>query len=264
MNQYLFYADFLGTKDRYRETDRVRRVRELLEIIVPAYFGRGLVDDDFYAYIFSDSLFVTCPRVQPLLQPAAKLFRQFLSTDPSIPTESLGIHLLRGAIAYGEGITSSVTTNSSRIIVIPLLDSSLVQATTLEKTRPGSRVFLDKDSAREIGITHGNHLLHWDLITGKGAYFGPATEFLWPSVAYDSCSELVQSVERIWEKWMNLLGSCKWDPVEYAKGLMIQLDETLKLFIRSVPHLEDRREARDFLLKMLPESSSDGTDATFA
>lgn len=263
MNRYLFYADFLGTKDRYREAGTVQRVRELLEIIVQAYFGQGLMDDDFYIYIFSDSLFVTCPRVQPLLHPAAKLFRQCLSTAPSIPTESLGIHLLRGAIAYGEGVTTSVTANSSRIMVIPLLDTSLVKATTLEKIRPGSRVYLDQDSAREAAITHEHHLYHWQQITGKGPYFGRATEFLWPSVAYDTCRELVQSAERIWGKWLSLLGSRKWAD-DYAEGLMIQLDETLKVLIRSVPHREDKLEARDFLLKILPESEADKTDAAFA
>ena len=149
MDRYLFFADFLGTKERYRETERVKRVRELLEIVVPAYFGPGLTKHDFHVYIISDSLFVTCPRVQPLILPIAKLFRKFL------PAQSSAIHLLRGAIAHGKGVATSVIKNSPRIMVIPLLDTSLVEVTTLEKTRPGSRVFIDKASACALRAVPG-------------------------------------------------------------------------------------------------------------
>src|SRR6185437_10101039 len=59
------------------------------------------------------------------------------------------------------------------------------------------------------------------------------------------------------------LRSKEWDPDEYAQGLMIQLDETLKLFIRSIPRLEVKHGATKYLRSILPKTSHDKSTLKF-
>lgn len=263
MNRYLFFADFLGTKERYSDIQRVLRARELLELTVDLYFVRYLESSDLYVYIVSDSLFVTCPTIEPLLPPIAELFRHFLDLEPSNPTRPPELHLLRGAIGYGEEATTSMLRNNPRIMAIPMLDASLPRVTALEKIRPGSRVFLDENLPRASMSKHESYLLRWKEITGKGDFKANLAEFLWPLLAYRDCQRLVKSTKRIRKTWLTLLRSKEWNKSEYNQGLMIQLDETLKLFIRSLARLDGKLEARNYLLSILPRTPREETNVEF-
>jgi len=264
MKRCLLFADFLGTSESYSSIERVQRRRELLESAVEAFFLPILESYDLYVYIVSDSLFVTCPSVQPLLRPVAKLFNHFLSMEPSGRTEPLRLNLLRGAISYGEVAEASVLKNSERVIAIPMLDDSLPRATALEKIRKGSRVFLDSIVPESLINDQMKYLLKWEHIPGKGSPKTNVCEFLWPCLAYESDhSGLLQSTERIRAQWLTLLRTKEWEASEYEQGLMVQLDETLKLFIRSLARFDDEREVRDCLLSILPKTVDEKTDVTF-
>lgn len=263
MKRCLFFADFLGTTESYSFIERVKRRRELLELSVEAYFLPHLDEHDLYVYIVSDSLFVTCPTVQHLLHPVAMLYKHFLSMEPSRRSEPLRLHLLRGAISYGEEAETSVIKNSSRVMAIPMLDDSLPRATALEKIRKGSRIFLDENVPQALTHEHEGSLLRWKHITGKGDPKANVGEFLWPCVAYESHEALLQSTERVRTQWLTLLRAKEWDPSEYGQGLMIQLDETLKLFIRSLARCDGEDKVRDYLLSILPKTVSDQSDVKF-
>jgi hypothetical protein len=264
MKRSLFFADFLGTTESYSFIERVKRRRELLELAVEAYFMPILDEYDLYVYIVSDSLFVTCPTVQPLLRPAARLFKRFLSMNPSRSTEPLRLDLLRGAISYGEAAETTVIKNSRRVIAIPMLDDSLPRATALEKIRPGSRVYLDATVPHSLLRGEARYLLKWRHITGKGDPIANVTEFLWPCMACErGFSELIQSTERIRKDWLALLVTKEWVGTEYDQGLMVQLDETLKLFIRSLARFDDERGVGSYLLSILPTSTRDKSDVKF-
>jgi hypothetical protein len=262
MKRYLFFADFLGTRERYKDIQRVKRVRALLETTVELYFLQYLEKYDLYVYIVSDSLFVTCPKVEHLLLPIAKLFRHFFNLEQASPTKPLQLLMLRGAIGYGEEATTSVLKNSTRIITIPMLDASLPRVTALEPIRPGSRVFLDGRLPRALTSKHDACLLHWKMITGRGDPIPNVQEFLWPCLAYQH-QELLVTTEWIRNQWLMLLRAKEWNDKEYRQGLMIQLDETLKLFIRSIARSGAKVEASNYLSSILPQTSNEVANIEF-
>jgi hypothetical protein len=263
MKRCLFFADFLGTTETYSDIERVKRRRELLELSVEAYFVPHLEKEDLYVYIVSDSLFVTCPTVRPLLLPVAKLFKHFLGMKPSKPTEPLKLHMLRGAISYGEEAKTAVIKNSARVTAIPMLDDSLPRATALEKIRNGSRVFLDENVLPALTQDHENCLLRWKNITGKGDPKANVTELLWPCVAYEGQRELLDRAEQLRTEWLTLFRTKEWDADEYGKGLMIQLDETLKLFIRSLARSDGEEGTKEYLMSILPQTVEEKIDVKF-
>ena len=84
------------------------------------------------------------------------------------------------------------------------------------------------------------------------------TEFLWPRVVYDQPRELLLGAKQINAEWSQRLGATDWGEDEYNNGLMIQLDETLKLFIRSLAPFNDDPEVKSYLFSLLPENNHKG------
>jgi hypothetical protein len=245
--RFLFYADFLGTTESYSDIQRIRIQRGDLERAVQAMVLPNLERHDLHVYIVSDSLFVCCPRLEHLLPTAAKLFAFYVSMTPGQPR-------LRGAISYGEEAGSSIITNTKRVVAIPLLDNSLPRAVKLEKIRKGSRIFIDDNIPEASFARHEAYLLKWKHITGRGESENNVTEFLWPRLAYDQSQELLGSAQRIATEWLRRLRETDWSVDEYEHGLMIQLDETLKLFIRSLASFYSEREVRSYLFSLLPQT----------
>ena len=155
-SRYVFFADFLGTKNRYSSPPLVLRSRELLEQTVNLYFLPVLDKLDMCLYVFSDTLVVTCPKLVDLVEPISKLFNRFLDFQESNANRT--DLWLRAAISYGKVIESSHLHNNNRVRTIPFLDTSLPTAYALESIRPGSRIFVDpkinSESFGEIGRAH--------------------------------------------------------------------------------------------------------------
>jgi hypothetical protein len=213
---------------------------------------------DLYVYVASDSLYVCCPSLNHLLLYAAELFNFYFSYSPEQPT-------LRGAISYGQRVESNVLTNTDRVVAIPLLDESLPRVHKLEKIRKGSRIFLDPIIPEEAIHPHESYLLRWKRITGKGdrANAEGIMEFLWPRLVWNQHQELVERAERVRTEWSRRLTEKDWRVDEYDRGIMLQLDETLKLFIRSLALSNGESDVQKYLISLLPETSGPKGQAEF-
>lgn len=261
--RFLLVADFLGTTARYANIEAVVMLRELLDRAVELCFQKLLKKEDLYVYIGSDSIWVACPSLQPLLLSTAQLFWHFLSMQTFERDKPLDLELLRGAISYGEIAEVTLIKNNQRLTAIPMLDNSLPRAISLERICPGSRIFLDSNIPVTSISPHERALLHWESITGRCASSEPVTEFLWPCMADEPSRSLCQIAERCRGEWLARLRDKKWNQKEYDEGPMLQLDETLKLVIRSLARFDDELEVRDYFMSVLPKGTDEVIDVRF-
>jgi hypothetical protein len=257
MNRYLIFADLLGTSKAYVSPKDVVRRRQILEQAIDAFFIPILEEDDIYIYVFSDTLVATCPNLNKLLKPSAKLFEHFLklTMEKENPVQLM---LMRGAISNGSPEASIVLKPSARVITIPILDESFPKAYKLEGLRKGSRIFLDP-GLPEVKI--GSELkklssIKWISITGHGQPLKGVGEFLWPLFSSrNTASELSRTLIKINKIWLKLLRSKEWAIDEYDNSLL-HLDETMKLFIRSLALLPTTAYIQNIIFSLLPEKKS--------
>lgn len=260
--RFLLFADFLGTTDTYsRSIELVVKRRELLEQTLAAYALPALALCDINLYVFSDTAIMTCPRLQPLLDIAARMFRHFSEITVDQKRLDHDTALLRAAICYGTTAQSNTLSNSSRVTVIPMLDDSLPRAYKLEGIRRGSRVFVDLRAAEELAADCRD-LHHWRFITGRGDPRPDIFEFFWPRGAYESDQDLLAATERVRRFWLGRLKSAGWG-LEYEDGVMPHLDETLKLFVRSLAAKAEDDTVCRYLFDMLPASEDEIVDVKF-
>jgi hypothetical protein len=251
--RFLVYADFLGTTARYRTPDLILRGRQLLEQALVQRIVPRLEAHDMYLYVFSDTALITCPEFVPLLEPIASLFAGFLELLGNRDDILLSLWL-RAAISWGEVIYQDHLHNGRRVRTIPILDTSLPKAYRLESLRKGSRIFIDPGIPLVTFPEYGDMFLKWEQITGRGEHVPNIGEFLWPAMVYrDDSTRLAQVSQTLHRWWSEALRAGSWEREDYYER-MLQLDETVKLFIRaaskSLPH--DTR--RELLLSLLPAS----------
>lgn len=259
-HRFVFFADFLGTKDRYSSPPLVIRSRQLLELTIDLYFLPYLDKLDMNIYIFSDTLIVTCPKLEDLLEPISNLFNKFLDFQEN--KNSLTNLWLRAAISYGEILDSSHLHNHKRIRTIPFLDTSLPHAYSLESIRAGSRIFIDPKIDLSSLNNFEDYFIKWKQITGRGEYAEDVGEFLWPAHLPRKTERLLTKTEEIYTRWKDLLDDKKYSKSEYHKSL-IHLDETLKLFIRTCANFCDCDKKEIIFYKLLPKNSNDVIDVTY-
>ena len=162
-HRFAIFADFLGTKKRYAKPELVVRGRELLEQALNQCVAPKLSDDDMHLYVFSDTAILTCPRLNPLLEPIARVFSRFIEMQTDIRDDPSPILWLRAAISYGKALYVDHLENTTRIRTIPFLDTSLPKAYDLETVRKGSRIFVDPIVGDETFRAHKNWFIRWKL-----------------------------------------------------------------------------------------------------
>ena len=248
---FIVYADYLGTKHRYATPDLVVRGRELLEQALERIVVPKLKTDDMYLYVFSDTAIMTCPRLEPLLEPLANLFSYFVDLRGDGQSDEMTLWL-RAAISHGTNLKVEHLQTSDRIRTIPLIDTSLPTAYELESIRKGSRVFVDPSILDESFLSVENFFLKWKQITGRGHYVSSIREFLWPALHYKESGRLKQVTLKLNNWWSKELNKQKWSKDDYYKGIMIHLDETLKLFIRTCSVFCCEEDIRLALFSLLP------------
>jgi hypothetical protein len=257
-SRFVFFADFLGTKNRYSSPHLVLRSRQLLEQSIDLYFVPYLEKFDMYLYEFSDTLIVTCNNLEFLLEPISKLFNRFLDFQEDNINSQINLWL-RAAISYGEIMESSRFHNDKRIRTIPFLDTSLPYVYELESIRPGGRIFLDpKISVSNFG-NYQKYFIKWQQITGRGKHIADVGEFLWPASIQSDNDRLAKKTMELNIRWINCLREKHWTKVEYNDSL-IHLDETLKLFIRTCSVFCNKNQKNDVLFTPLPKDEDSVVD----
>jgi hypothetical protein len=250
-SRFVFFADFLGTKNRYSSPPLVLRSRQLLEQSIDLFFIPILETLDMYLYVFSDTLIVTCPQLIHLLEPISNLFNRFLDFQDNNESRQTDLWL-RAAISYGEIIESSHLHNNDRVRTIPFLDTSLPHAYELESIRPGSRVFIDPKIPIESFGEYQRFFLKWQQITGRGDHAPNVGEFLWPAKIQSDNNRLIEKTLELNIRWKELLNKKDWSKKEYHESV-IHLDETLKLFIRTCSAFCPKDQRNEILYSFLPQ-----------
>lgn len=252
-NRYIFYGDYLGTRERYStKPELVVRARELLEQALNHTIVSYLEDNNMYLYVFSDTFIITCPELSLLLKPVSVLFDHFLIYLNDGRKSNIW---LRGAISYGTILESSLLkdTNHKRLEVISLLDTSLPRAYKYESIRAGSRIFIDPNINGDSFGSSQEYFLKWKKITGHGEEVKNIGEFLWPAIIYNK-SQLSSTTMKLYKRWKTLLKSKDWNDYDYQKSIMRQLDETVKLLIRASSKFCSEIQKRTLLFSLLPKS----------
>ena len=264
-SRFIVYADFLGTTHRYSKPALLVHGRELLEQALARCVVPHLITDDMYLYVYSDTAIVTCPRLRPLLKPLADLFGHFLELHDVSGNDDMTLWL-RAAISHGTVLGVEHLKTSDHIRTIPLLDTSLPAAYHLESIRKGSRVFVDP------GIPDGSFaecetlFFKWQQITGHGDYAANVREYLWPAKHYegnDLDNRLVRKTLKLNEWWAGELKSREWTPEDYKKSGIIQVDETLKLFVRTCSSFCSNDRKKEVLFSLLPTTEEPHDDVHF-
>lgn len=249
--RFVVYADFLGTKQRYSQPGLVVRGRELLEQALARWVIPELNTEDMNLYVYSDTAIVTCPRLKPLLKPISNLCGHFLELQETRFDDKTSLWL-RGAISHGTELYVDHLTNYERVRTIPFLDTSLPSAYELESVRKGSRMFGDPAIPDEAFGDCQDLFFKWQQITGHGIYVPNVREYLWPTLAYATEEHLKRATFKLHTWWSQELSKREWLRDEYYKSL-IHLDETLKLFIRTVTVRCTEVGRMEFLLGLLPK-----------
>lgn len=252
--RFLVYADFLGTKQRYRTPQLILRGRQLLEQALDQRVVPHLEAHDMHLYVFSDTALITCPKFLPLLEPIANLFAGFLELLGNRDDALLSLWL-RAAISWGEVIYQDHLHNGPRIRTIPILDTSLPKAYHLESLRKGSRIFIDPAISVATFLEQEEILIKWAQITGHGEHVPNVTEFLWPAMVYRDSTRLAQMTRMLHLWWTEALKTRSWEREDYHER-MLQIDETVKLFIRAASKVLPRDCKNDLLFSLLPASDA--------
>lgn len=248
-HRFLVYADFLGTTTRYRTPQLILRGRQLLEQALVQRVVPRLESHDMHLYVFSDTALIACPKFAPLLEPVASLFASFLELLGNRDDALLSLWL-RAGISWGEVIYQDCLHNGSRVRTIPILDTSLPKAYSLEGLRKGSRIFIDPAISPATFSGYGEMFVKWQQITGHGKHVENVGEFLWPAMIYRDGSKLTEVTKTLHRWWSEALRTSSWERKDYHER-MLQLDETVKLFVRAVSKsLADNK--KEFLLSLLP------------
>ncbi len=254
-NRFVVYADFLGTKQRYSKPKLVVRGRELLEQALARCVVPRMNADDMYLYVLSDTAIITCPRLNPLLQPISDLFSHFMELQGDSRNEQLSL-FLRAAISYGKVLLVDHLQNSERIRTIPFLDTSLPTAYKLESIRKGSRVFVDPAIHDEEFRDCEALFFKWQQITGHGAHAPSVREYLWPAKSHPDSGRLARTTLKVHGWWSKALSRKEWSREDYHESGMLHLDETLKLFIRTSSLFCTDDDKREVLFSLLPKSEA--------
>jgi hypothetical protein len=256
--RYLLFADILGTRGLYKARNslllekRRTSLGHALRTAVYPYIDNANVNR-MRINLFSDTALVASPNLGVLMEAAAKLFYVFSlrTSQATIPDE---FFLLRGGIAYGEVLTSHSLASGNHVDVADIFDTSLAMAFELETLRKGSRIFLCEDTHAEATKTMINCCHKWHSVTGIGSPVSPAFEFLWPTALFEPEGRFGEYFDMLCTVWYRLFTAKKdWEIPEYDTALY-QLDETIKLCIRSAARAP-RRQARatwDRLVSYLP------------
>lgn len=252
--RFIVYADFLGTTRRYSTPKRVVRGRELLEQALAQIVLPRLTSEDMNLYVFSDTAIITCPKLTPLLEPIAKLFKHFLEMPNEHEDPSLTLWL-RAAVSTGKAMHVDHLQNNRRVRTIPFLDTSLPTAYDLEGIRKGSRVFVDPHIQDAEFDEHATMFQRWKQITGHGGYAHNVAEYLWPAMVYESETDLANRTRMLHASWKRALSTRKWSKDKYFDH-MLHLDETVKLFLRTSSRLCAGDCRRHLLVEVLPDTNS--------
>ena len=251
--RFVIFADFLGTKQRYAKPTLVVKGRELLEQALARCVVPRMKANDMYLYVYSDTAIVTCPRLGPLLEPISDLFDHFfeLRADSGDKTSLW----LRAAISHGTVLSVDHLQNYERIRTIPFLDTSLPNAFKLESIRKGSRVFVDPAIPDEAFAEYGDLFFKWRQIAGHGEHVPNVREYLWPAKSHVDREHLARTTLKVNKVWNEALGKREWSRDDYYGG-MIHLDETLKLFIRTLAVFCPNGRKAEVLFALLPKSDA--------
>lgn len=259
--RYLLFADILGTDALY--TSKPRPKSELIEqkrtslghavrTAVFPYF-----DSQFHARIhisvFSDTVLVASENLQVLLSSASRLFHVFSCRSFSAKLDD-ELCLLRGGIAYGQVLTSRSITSEKNVDVAQIFDTSLSLAYRLEGIRKGSRIFLCHKTFQAAKRRSDVPCHKWQAITGIGPPVSPAFEYLWPTALFQARGEFTAYLLKLSELWYRLFTARRsWAVPDYDRSLY-QLDETMKVCIRSTAYTPRRclRDIWSCLLALLP------------
>jgi hypothetical protein len=259
--RFVVYADILGTMERYKNPELVVRGRELLEQALAQIVVPKLSKNDMYIYIFSDTAIITCTHMDKLLDCISRLFAHFIDLMEDKDDEILRLWL-RAGISHGIVLTVDHLQNSDRVRTLPFLDPSLPKAYKLESIRKGSRIFIDPAISDKEFEKHKGRLIRWRQITGHGGPVENAGECLWPAIAYGE-NQLIEATYTLYQRWLIPLEKRTWSRDDYINSVLYHVDETLKLFIRSVCLSSPRQKKNSLLKSFLPSSSAKQTNIRF-
>jgi hypothetical protein len=262
-SRYLLFADILGTGQLYSsrppKSDLIEFKRSALGHAVRTaasrYFNKAF-HADIQINVFSDTVLIACDNVSVLMQTAASLFHIFCRY--SLPARSIDeLYLLRGGIAHGEILSSNSITTSKNVVVADIFDTSLGLSYSLQDLRKGSRIFLCDKTYREAVRRSSGICVRWEAITGIGAPIAPAFEFLWTTALLKNGLEFRKLLQNIFSLWLDLFNSRQSWPIKEYDASLYQLDETLKLLIRSAVYSPDQdiRAVLHVLSALLPSEN---------
>ena len=245
-SRYLLFADILGTGQLYSsrppKSDLIEFKRSALGHAVrtaASRFFNKTFHADIQINVFSDTVLIACDNLSVLMQTAASLFHIFYRY--SLPARSIDeLYLLRGGIAHGEILSSNSITTSKNVVVADIFDTSLDLSYRLQDLRRGSRIFLCDKTYRDAVRRSSSICVRWEAITGIGAPISPAFEFLWTTALLKNGLEFRRLLQDIFALWLNLFNSKPSWPIKDYDASLYQLDETLKLLIRSAVYSPDR------------------------
>ena len=260
--RYVVFADFLGTTRRYAKPSLVQRSRELLEQVLAQCVVPRLKPDDMNLYVFSDTTIITCPTLAPLAKTVSILFRQFIQLMASDEDDESLTLWLRAGISIGSILQVDHLKNNRRIRTIPFLDTSLPKAYRLEQIRKGSRIFVDPEIDLGLVLSQPESFYKWRQITGHGDYVPNVGEILWPVLAFDTHQQMADAATLLHTGWLRALREQFWEKDDYIDR-MLHLDETIKLFARSVCQSCNSGLKNGLLMSMLPEGEERRNSAKY-
>ena len=257
--RYLLFADILGTRELYSSHEKAELIEfkrsalgHAVRTAVFPYFD-AKYKADIQINIFSDTVLVGCDNVLVLMRAAAHLFHIFSKYSFSADCVDR-LYLLRGGISYGKVLSSNSIVTAKNVVVADIFDTSLELSYRLEGLRKGSRIFLCSRTYRTAARYPGLRFMKWKAITGIGAPIAPAFEYLWPATLFKTDLDFETSLLNLFRLWRRLFSEKPaWSIQEYDRTLY-QLDETIKLFIRSAVHVPVKhlRKILDLLVSFLP------------
>src|ERR1039457_72647 len=101
-----------------------------------------------------------------------------------------------------------------------------------------------------------NLFFKWKQITGRGQYVSNVREFFWPALHCKESARLKHRTLKLNNWWSNEINKQEWLKDDYYKGIMIHLDETLKLFIRTCSIFCCEEDRISTLFSLLPNNES--------
>lgn len=259
--RYLLFADILGTRELYSSHGKAELIEfkrsalgHAVRTAVFPYFDPKY-KADIQINVFSDTVLVGCNSVRVLMRAAAHLFHIFSKYSFSAQSVN-GLYLLRGGISYGQVLSSNAIITAKNVVVADIFDTSLELSYRLEGLRKGSRVFLCNKTYKAASRYPELPCMKWKAITGIGAPIAPAFEYLWPATLFGSGQDFGNSLLHLFQLWRRLFTQrSTWSIQEYDRALY-QLDETIKLFIRSAVHAPEKhlRQILDLLMSFMPSA----------